>query len=80
MYSNLFIHVQKKFLFYCLYSKKCKQDEMAFLTSRNASKHVLLALGVKRTGLSLIAGLDCGLDRWSGLLEWITGWILKMSG
>ena len=22
---------------------------------------------------SLIAGLDCGLDRWTGLLDWITG-------
>ena len=22
-------------------------------------------------GLSLIAGLDCGLDRWTGLLDWI---------
>ena len=26
--------------------QKCKHDEMAFMTSRNASKHVLLALGV----------------------------------
>ena len=25
------------------------------------------------SGLSLIAGLDCGLDRWTGLLDWITG-------
>ena len=24
-------------------------------------------------GPSLIAGLDCGLDRWTGLLDWITG-------
>ena len=24
-------------------------------------------------GWSLIAGLDCGLDRWTGLLDWITG-------
>ena len=22
---------------------------------------------------SLIAGLDCGLDRWTGLLDWIAG-------
>ena len=22
---------------------------------------------------SLITGLDCGLDRWTGLLDWITG-------
>ena len=22
---------------------------------------------------SLIAGLDCGLDHWTGLLDWITG-------
>ena len=26
---------------------------------------------VKRS--SLIAGLDCGLDPWTGLLDWITG-------
>ena len=24
-------------------------------------------------GSSLIAGLDCGLDRWTGLLDWIAG-------
>ena len=23
--------------------------------------------------LSLIAGLDCGLDHWTGLLDWIAG-------
>ena len=25
------------------------------------------------TRSSLIAGLDCGLDHWTGLLDWITG-------
>ena len=33
--------------------------------------------GVKQSdihfGSSLIAGLDCGLDRWTGLLDWIAG-------
>ena len=27
----------------------------------------------KLPGSSLIAGLDCGLDRWTGLLDWIAG-------
>ena len=28
--------------------------------------------------LSLIAGLDCGLDHWTGLLDWITGLIFEL--
>ena len=27
----------------------------------------------KLSRLYLIAGLDCGLDYWTGLLDWITG-------
>ena len=26
-----------------------------------------------RDGLSLITGLECGLDRWTGSLDWIAG-------
>ena len=29
--------------------QKCKHDEMAFLMSRNASEHILFALGVNHT-------------------------------
>ena len=31
-------------------------------------------------GSSLIAGLDCGLDHWTGVLDWITGltFVLKL--
>ena len=28
---------------------------------------------ITSVGPSLIAGLDCGLDCWTGLLDWITG-------
>ena len=31
------------------------------------------ATGAIKLWLSLIAELDCGLDRWTGLLDWITG-------
>ena len=31
----------------------------------------LFAMGVNRS--SLIVGLDCGLDRWTGSLDWIAG-------
>ena len=33
--------------------------------------HIWFAISFIRP--SLIAGLDCGLDRWTGLLDWITG-------
>ena len=48
-YSNSFVHVKVKLLFYCLYSKKCKHSELAFLTFMSASEHVLFDLGVDPT-------------------------------
>ena len=28
---------------------------------------------VRYEGCNLITGLDCGLDHWTGLMDWITG-------
>ena len=45
-----FICTRKNEIFILLFvQQKHKHDKMAFLTSRNASKHVLLALGVNHT-------------------------------
>ena len=39
------------------------------------SHNVMMVLysNMEQFGWSLITGLDCGLDRWTGLLDWITG-------
>ena len=35
--------------------------------------HLKFVSTPNKTWLSLIAGLDCVLDRWTGLLDWIAG-------
>jgi len=48
--------------------------KIIFMVSNES--HLPVGLHVKppfHTRLSLIAELDCGLDWWTGLLEWITG-------
>ena len=49
-------------MIYCSYSKKRKHGEIAFLTSRYASKHVLFALGVNPTATCRYAGEGGGSD------------------
>ena len=44
MYSNLFVHVKNEIINLLFVQQKPKHDEVAFLTSRNASEHVLLSL------------------------------------
>ena len=44
MYSNLFVHVKNEIINLLFEQQKPKHDVVAFLTSRNASEHVLLSL------------------------------------
>ena len=47
------------------------------LSALHDKTSILICISAFKTGNldgpSLIAGLDCGLDRWTGLLDWITG-------
>ena len=55
-----------------LSTRKCMLENWLSLGSDNGEIEVATAAKHCVEWSSLIAGLDCGLDRWTGLLDWIT--------
>ena len=66
-YSNSSVHVN-----YCSYTKRASHGEMAFLTSRSASKHDIFALGVDPTARD--AGKGGGSDLVSQTTPFAVSW------